>query len=164
MGVPVTDDEMYRQLAEDYRHHLRWREKLFTGFLVLMGALALAFYHTHKAEQSAELWFALGWLIPLIGSGLSWIFFLLERRCQEVLLARRPFGLALEKSASRKALFFSVHAVGRQPMRITHTSVLEFVYLCGALGFLLVAVVDYIRLDGIQRLLAVWYSLIPSVR
>ena len=40
--MPVTDDEMYRQLAADYSHHLGWREKLFGGFLVLIAALALA--------------------------------------------------------------------------------------------------------------------------
>ncbi|MFL6621234.1 MAG: hypothetical protein ACJ8NR_01245 [Sulfurifustis sp.] len=45
--MALTEDEMYRQLAADYFHHLRWREKLFGGYLVLVGSLALAFYQTY---------------------------------------------------------------------------------------------------------------------
>lgn len=66
--MPVTDDEMYRQLSEDYRHHLRWREKLFGGFLVLVGALA-AFYYTHAAAAKQPL--PVSWVIPLVGAALS---------------------------------------------------------------------------------------------
>jgi hypothetical protein len=156
--LPVTDDEMYRQLSADYLHHLQWREKLFAGFLVLIGALALAFYHTHKKDQQGELWYLYGWVIPLAGAALSVIFLLLERRCQEVLRDRRLVGRAFEEHAMRVGLFGSVVRVSRQARRITHSGILQFLYLVGAVGFFLVFVVDV----G-QKLSALWQCLVAAL-
>lgn len=147
--MPVTEDEMYRQLAADYVHHLQWRERLFGGFLVLIGALTLAFYQTHKKDQQCELWFQLGWLIPAVGLVLSLMFFFLESRCQEVLLDRRRVGQAFEDRAGQEGLFGSVVQVGREARRVTHTRVLQVLYLGGAAGFLIALVVDIWRLTGL---------------
>ncbi len=140
--MPVTDDEMYRHLAADYFHHLQWREKLFAGFFVLVAALLVAFYYTHKKDQTGELWFYLGWTIPLAGVVLSVLFFFLERRCQEVLMDRRKIGKSFEQRAACKGLFTSVGRVGRQARRVTHSRVLHVLYLGGAAGFLVLLIID----------------------
>ena len=141
--MPVSDDEIYRQLAADYLHHLRWREKLFGGFLVLVGALALGFYHTHKRDQRGEFWFQYGWVLPVVGLVLSIAFFFLDRRCQEVLRDRRTVGEALETQA-RRGLFDSVVRMGRDARLPTHTHVLQFLYLAGAAGFFLLLVTSVV--------------------
>ena len=151
--MPVTDDEMYRQLGADYLHHLQWREKLFGGFLVLIGALALAFYHTHKKDQQEELWSQFGWVIPLSGVALSLVFFFLERRCQEILRDRRRVGQAFEERTMRVGLFGSVVSVGRAARCVTHSRVLQILYLGSAAGFFVVCVLDIWRLAA-HRLLA----------
>ena len=153
--MPVSDDEMYRQLAVDHLHHLQWREKLFAGFLVLIGALALAFYHTHKKDQQGELWFQCGWLVPLGGVALSLMFFFLELRCQEVLWNRRRAGQAFEERAMQLGLFGSIVRVGLEARRVTHGRVLQALYLGTAAGFFVVFIFDLWRLAG-HRLSALW--------
>lgn len=140
--MPVTDDEMYRQLAADYLHHLQWREKLFGGFLVLIGALTLAFYHTHKSDQQAELFFQFGWLIPIVGAALSVLFFFLDRRCQDVLRDRQRVGQTFEQQAERAGLFDSVVRVGGEARHPTHSQVLQILYLGSAAVFLVVFAAD----------------------
>lgn len=156
--MPLTDDEMYRQLGADYLHHLQWREKLFGGFLVLVGALALAFYHTHKKNQQGELWSQFGWLIPLAGVALSIILFFLELRCREVLRDRCRVGQAFEERALRVGLFGSVVRVGREARCVTHSRVLQVLYLGSAAVFFVVFIFDIWRLAG-HRLSALWQCL-----
>jgi hypothetical protein len=153
---------MYRQLTADYFHHLQWREKLFGGFLVLGGALALAFYHTHKKDQQGELWFQFGWLIPLVGVVLSVIFFFLDLRCQEVLRDRCRVGQAFEERALRIGLFGSVHRVGREARRVTHNRVLQVLYCVSAAFFFVVFTLDLYRLAG-HRVSALWQCLVANM-
>ena len=125
--MPVSDEEIYRQLCEDYRHHLLWRERLFAGFLAVIGALAIAFYHTHTDKLS----FPFSLVVPLVGALLSLVFFLLDRRCHEVLLDRREAGQALEQGAVvvRIGLFGSAVRVSRGEKLLTHSHVLKWLYL-----------------------------------
>jgi hypothetical protein len=132
--MPVTEDEMYRQLCEDYRHHLRWRERLFAGFLAVIGALAIAFYHTHKRDNSDELLFALSSVVLLVGALLSGVFYCLDRRCHEVLLDRREAGQALEQGVIRIGLFGSAARVSRKEKLLTHSRILKWLYLFSAVA------------------------------
>jgi hypothetical protein len=136
---------MYRQLGEDYRHHLRWRERLFVGFLVVIGTLALAFYHTHKNGDCSEPWFAFGWTIPLAGFVLSLTFFVLDRRCHEVLLGRRDVGRAFEERAMRVGLFGSA---GDKAKVISHSRTLWSLYLFSAFIMFVIFVGDICNLGG----------------
>jgi hypothetical protein len=144
---------MYRQLSEDYRHHLRWREKLFGGFLVLVGALAVAFYYTHYTHAStAKQPLPFGWVIPLVGAALSCVFFLFERRVQNVLRDRRDVGRAFEQRAMCGGLFDSIRRTGLDAGWFSHSRVLSFLYGVTAVLFLAIFIWDARRLGLLGQL------------
>ena len=37
--MPVEDGDLYRALIEHFERHARWRERLFEGYLIVLGAL-----------------------------------------------------------------------------------------------------------------------------
>jgi len=159
--VPVSDDEMYRQLTEDYRHHLLWREKLFGGFLVLMGALALAFYSTHL--QVAQPPMPFGWVIPLVGATLSCVFFLLDRRVRVVLIDRRAVGRAFEQRAIRRGLFDSISRLGLDAGWFPHSRVLSLLYGSSA-GLLFVIFLWDAWCLGLGRFLSVLWQCMATAQ
>ena len=42
----AIQEQIYNELGENFRVSLRWREKLFGGFFIILGSLALAFFKT----------------------------------------------------------------------------------------------------------------------
>jgi hypothetical protein len=64
--LKVTIDRVYRELAEDTRYHLNWRERLLLGFVAVPGGLALVYEKPPSQYR---------WMIPLAGFVLSMAIF-----------------------------------------------------------------------------------------
>ena len=74
----LPDEDRYTEVGANFRHYLTWREKLFSGFLVINGALALGF--TWVNDRYPDLAF----LLPVGGMLLSVLFLLLDSRNREL--------------------------------------------------------------------------------
>jgi hypothetical protein len=135
MAVPYVD--LYKELGENFRHTLRWREILFAGFLALIGALAVAVFRLSSPDHSPLK--DLDWVVTLSGSVLAVVFWLLDRRCHEVLIDNYKLGELLEKP--ERGYYADARRRGLQPKRITHTWILGFVYQGAAFVLFLVSVV-----------------------
>ena len=98
--------DLYRELAEDYRYHLAWRERLLAGFVIASGSLAVGYTHAG----------AFKWAVALSGFEFSLAILFFEERCHEILLSRREAGVALEKSVldgSRGFLYIGPDFLGQ---------------------------------------------------
>lgn len=147
--MPVTNDEMYRQLCADYFHHLQWREKLFGGFFVLIGVLVAAYYSTYTNDNSNKLKDC-RLVIPLAGSVLSFIFAMLDKRCHEVLLHRRYVGRMFEINSGSRGVFKSAWEIGNKnkenegKLSLSHSCILQLLYWGSGIIFVGFFIFDFI--------------------
>ena len=86
----LPDENRYTEVGENFRYYLTWREKLFAGFIVINGALAIAF--TWVNDRYPTLTF----LLPIGGMLLSVLFQLLDARNSELFNACVAAGAELE--------------------------------------------------------------------
>ena len=122
--MSVTDRDLYREILRHWTHHSRWREKLFTGYLVVLGALGIAYYYA-SGESSPVT--HLRWVVPATGFLLAIAFFLINYRIDEVLDALIRFGAPLEP---RPGVF------GDKPGKLlSHRVLLRLMYTIPAIGF-----------------------------
>jgi hypothetical protein len=156
-GVMAIQEQIYNELGENFRVSLRWREKLFGGFFIILGSLALAFFKLHSAQNRA---FAL--LMPFFGAIVSVAFFLLDVRCHDVLKKNYRVGADLEHILG---YYGSYRLALERPMGvISHTAVLEAVYMItGALciGFGIFYQIRYEPLKGLNILSVLWSFTLP---
>jgi hypothetical protein len=134
-------DHVYRELAEDTRYHLGWRERLLLGFVAIPGALALLY---DKPASSFR------WIVPLSGFILSMAVFYLEERCHAILLDRRDAGTVIEKGADLRGIFTSADdmSIGHRP---SHTDILRVLYMLGAVSFAGWALKDFLHTGWLRE-------------
>jgi len=161
--MPLEDKDLYKELGNNFRLTLRWRELLFAGFLAVSGALSIGFYKLvvpsdsidvsrfiaspiprevlleSKNNQSDLFSANIAWVVPLVGSALAFGFLLLDRRCHEVLLGNYQLGKTLEQW--KTGYYSTAVARGKHPQQITHTSVLQSIYVVAGLAFLILSTI-----------------------
>lgn len=86
----LSDENRYAEVGANFRYYLTWREKLFAGFIVVNGALAVAFTWVNDRCPS------LTYLLPIGGVFLSVVFLLLDSRNSELFNACVAAGAELE--------------------------------------------------------------------
>ena len=141
--MPITDQDIYGELGQNFRLTLRWRQGLFAGFLAILGALAVAFNHLWNKQK-----LGLASIVLLSASLLAIVFWLLDRRCHEVLIDNYQLGKSVEGRANLEGYYAEAQKRGLSPKRITHTFVLDFVYK--AMALLLVSAFIFISLFALQ--------------
>lgn len=75
----MTEDHADRQLVATWQHFASWKEKIFAGYLVVLGGLGISFFGT--ASQA--------WRILILGAAVvvSVVFWLLDYRTGQLLNA-----------------------------------------------------------------------------
>jgi hypothetical protein len=111
--MSLDKKDLYRELGESARLMLRWRHGLFAGFLPV---------NTQRICIRSSV----------VGAALAPIFLLIDRRCHEVLKK-------LEKDVPEGVYTDSVDP-GLNPRCITHTAVLQWMYISSAITLPIVAV------------------------
>lgn len=89
----LPDLDVYKEIIQHWTHHSRWRERLFTGYLVSLAALATAYYSA-AADSSPVA--SLRWVVPVAGLLLAITFLLVNHRINEVLASLIRSGRSLE--------------------------------------------------------------------
>lgn len=130
----VTDRDLYREIIRNWMHHSRWREKLFTGYLIVLGALAVAYYAASSNNSRVA---HLVWVVPATGAFVAVIFFLVDYRIEEVLHALAREGAELEP---RPGVF-----ADRPTTILTHRWLLRSVYVVTGLALAALLVNDVCR-------------------
>jgi hypothetical protein len=110
----LPQENRYAEVGENFRYYLTWREKLFAGFIVINGALAVAF--TWLNDRYPTLTF----LLPIGGMFLSILFLLLDSRNNELFNACVEAGAELETPGT--GVYTKLNA---DPKTISHTRVIE---------------------------------------
>jgi hypothetical protein len=121
-GKILTPADIYHELGEDYRYHLKWRERLLVGFVAAVGVLAVAF----QARETYRL------ATAFAGVTISLAIFFFEERCHEILIDRRRVGSSLERVARCEGFYASGLKLQLAANAITHTTVLRWLYFAGA--------------------------------
>lgn len=128
--MAVTDRDVYREILRNWTHHSRWRERLFAGYLIILGALGIAYYF---ASDHASPVLHLRWVVPAAGLFLALAFVLIDYRINEVLDALIRLGAPLEP---RPGVF-----ADKPPKLISHRWLLRLVY--GLTGMALAGLLIY---------------------
>lgn len=121
-----TRGDLYREICQDYRHHLGWRERLLAGFVAVTAALAFAFHNWANTSR-----FDRG-IIAVAGTIISVAIFFLEERTHEIIMHRREIGHALEQRVGHAGVHASGTLLQTNPLTFTHATVLRVLYLLGA--------------------------------
>jgi hypothetical protein len=95
----LSVDERYREIGENYRYFLAWRERLFAGYLAVLAALALAFVSAGQLPQAGAATLPMRVVMPLIAILISWIFWMLEFRNRDLFHCCQNAGRLVEKGA-----------------------------------------------------------------
>jgi hypothetical protein len=91
------DSAVYAQTCEHYRYFLSWRDKTLGGYLILLGALGIAYANLDKTN----LWF----FPPFAVIFVSIVFWLLEFRTRDLYHMCSWVGERLERDAGVKGFF-----------------------------------------------------------
>jgi len=128
--MAIEAKEAYAEAGLVIRHHLAWRERLFTGYLVIFGALVVAFYQVLTRGSRASV--GLG----IAGVVVSVLFYLGDRRLGEVIGAYNKVAEGLEQGSVVRGVYREAVELGRSPREVRHTSAIHLFFLFGALTFL----------------------------
>lgn len=148
--MAVSVSEMYKEIGENYRDQLHWREKLFAGFLAVLAALAVAFYHTYHNYEDG--WDMFAWIVPLVGFLLALVFLAADNRCAQGIRRMRKYGKELE--APLKGVY--AMTVELEPKNFfahvtSHTWVLRLLYGLTAIFLFIVTIVLLGATGGDER-------------
>jgi len=144
--MSVSVSEMYKEIGENYRDQLHWREKLFAGFLAVLAALAVAFYHTYPASKNG--WNRFAWIVLLVGFLLALVFLAADNRCAQGIRHIRKCGKELE--APLKGVYTMTVELAPKTFfehLTTHTWVLRLLYGFTAI-FLFIATIVLLGATG----------------
>jgi hypothetical protein len=90
----MNADEVYRAIVEHVERQSRWRERLFEGYLVVLGALGGSYYIISRAERQIVP----SWVIPGLGTLVALLFLLLHNRVSEAINSLVADGKAFAKT------------------------------------------------------------------
>jgi hypothetical protein len=120
----LPDLDVYKEIVRHWEHHSRWRERLFNGYLVSLGAVATAYYWAAASDSPVA---GLRWVVPFSGLLLALTFLLANHRVNEVLDGLIASGRSLES----RGVFAEKPA-----QLLTHRTLLLSVYGISGVGFL----------------------------
>jgi hypothetical protein len=134
----MSDDKLYDAAAELWKYFASWREKLFAGYLTVVGALAFAFLQqSSPGRQSIAL------LTVIL---MSVVFWLHDVRVRELFSAMQGVAAEFESKSGGYRALDSIRFDGTSP--ITHGL---------AINVLVVSIIAA-SVGGLAVLLPRWYN------
>ena len=129
-GVPrhagLTIQDVYIEIGVNYRYFLTWRQRIFAGYLAVLGVLSVAAGWMLKDAPH------LLWLFSITGLLLTLVFWTIERRNREL------YGVCISRGAVCEAGLgdMGVYSGLRQrPQRVTQSAALDLLFAGAAIAF-----------------------------
>ena len=92
--MPITIEERYRLIFENYRFASEYRIKLITGWVAIYTALAAAFGWTYQNAKT------ISWLLPLVGILITVFMWIADRRHRPAIGRSKTVGANIEVDQS----------------------------------------------------------------
>jgi hypothetical protein len=124
--MPITEKGLYEYVGSAVQYHLSWRERLLAGYVAVVAGLALTFSWMQSNHKS------ISFLVPLVASAMSIVFWLLDRRNREIFKNCIQAGADLESAASLKGVYT---ALAKESKVQSHSVVLSGVFWIAATLF-----------------------------
>jgi hypothetical protein len=122
----LTIQEVYVEIGVNYRYFLTWRQRIFAGYLAVLGALSVAGgWMLKDAPQFL-------WLFPVTGLLLTLVFWILERRNREL------YGVCINRGAACEAGLGDMgvySGIRQRPQRVTQSAALDLLFAGAAIAF-----------------------------
>lgn len=116
----LTVKDIYAEIGLNYRYFLTWRHSLFAGYLVVLAALSVAGSWFFK-EARGHLW-----LVPLVASILTVVFWMIERRNRDLYRTCLDRGAACEKALAACGIFTGFKSP--PPSRFTQSFAIDLLF------------------------------------
>lgn len=136
----TSDDHMYEQLCKNYRFFLKWRQAVFGGYLVILGATLSLGIAAYKDARP------IAWLVPTVASPLGLVFWMLDIRVRNLFRHTYMVGRKLEGDCC--GFFNGIAQIGVVPgvdtmPKLTNSVILSSVYIGATLILITIATISW---------------------
>jgi hypothetical protein len=125
----MTEDQLYEQLCKNYRFFLKWRQAVFGGYLVILGATLSLSIAAYKDARPIT------WIVPVSASPLGLVFWGLDIRVRK--LFRHTYLIGRRMEGDYYGFFNGIGEIGVVPKAdpmpwLTNSLILTSVYIGSA--------------------------------
>jgi hypothetical protein len=135
-GMPthagLTLKDVYIEIGVNYRYFLTWRQRIFAGYLAILGALSVAGGWMLKDAPH------LLWLFAVAGLLLTFVFWIIERRNRELYGVCIHRGSVCEAGLGEMGVYSGLR---QRPQRVTQSAALDLLFAVAAIAFVVAGLV-----------------------
>ena len=151
-NVPTIETlrSVYDHCCELHSYFMTWRRHLVTGYLVTLAALGVAFSWTFDCANNAR---SLSWLVCLIGTFLTIIFWLLDGRNRELYRSCQNVAVDIEtqlgfKKDSDSKCYIGLQTALRQSAghKISHSGIMDILFYGAAIILVIMTIYSFITI------------------
>jgi len=130
----LTIKDVYTEVGVNYRYFLTWRQRIFAGYLAVLGALGVAAGWVLK-ESPGSFGFLSG-----AGLLLTVVFWIVEGRNREIYKKCVERGAACEASLESIGIFVGLK---HEPQMLTHSFAFDLLFLVMTIVFIVAGAAPY---------------------